>query len=206
MRKKILIMGAAALLSANAYAQRPLKMAKNVTEAMTGGVSSAFSSNVPVSVINAQMLGNQVVRAQFAAIPKVYLSSAQLFKQVEQSHGLKNLEPADIKLLEAKFNNLDEVVKLQIAAFTGYRGALLSERPGLPADVLMNAQVNSMLQVLDIQHYIQMHNNEFPQLFTINPSGWLLTTDLWNSREGMEIFRQVLDILIKEQAGQIYQT
>lgn len=203
MNKKVLaLLGVCALVAANAYAQRPFKMAK-VTEAMTGGVPSAFSSNVHVNVLNAEMIGNQVRRAQFAATPKMYLSSAQLFQRVEASAGLKGLEPTDVRLLAVKFKDLDEIVRLQTADFWGYRGALWGAKPASRAEVLAHPQVEGMLNVLEIQRYMQQHHNEFPQLFTVAPGGWLLITDLWTNREGNAALQQVLDILIKEQAGQV---
>lgn len=203
MNKKVFVLvGVCVLLTANAYAQRPFKMAK-VTEAMTGGVPSAFSRDVSVRVLNAQVLGSRVARAQFVPTNPLYLSSSELFKRVAASQVLKGLEPKEVHLLEAKFANLDEIVALQTAAFSGYRGALLSEKPMLHQKVLLDPQVNSMLNVLDVQHYMQLHDNQFPQLFTVTQGGWLLATDIWASRGGNEAVRQVLDILIKEQFGQI---
>ncbi|MBP5404125.1 MAG: hypothetical protein J6Y17_03440 [Elusimicrobiaceae bacterium] len=203
MNKKVFILGVAALLAANAYAQRPLKMAKYMAQTVQGGLGGALSKNVPVTVLNAEMLGNQILRAQVVASSKMYVSSAQLFTQVQQNNGLKNLEPANVKLLGTKFSNLDEIVRLKKSAFTGYRGALLSERPAVDEELMQNEQVSGMLNVLDVQRYMQSNNNEFPQLFTVNNNGWLLATDIWTSREGTEAFRQVLDILIQEQAGQV---
>ncbi len=202
-KKVFAVLGACVLLTATAYAQRPLKMAKQSIDAMTGGVPSAFSTKVPVTLLNAEVVGNRVLRVQFSAVNNMYIASPELFKQVQASQALKMLSAEDVRLLEAKFNRLDEIVKLRTSAFAGYRGALLSERPSLREDVLLNPQVNSMLHVLDIQHYMQLNNNEFPQLFTVNKGGWLLATNIWSSSEGNKAIRQVLDLLIKEQAGQV---
>lgn len=202
MKQKILVLGVVALLAVNAYAQRPLIMAQQVTEAMTGGVASAFSKNVPLTVLDAEVLSNGVMRAQFTAAPKVYVSSMQLFKRVQANRGFKGLDPADMRLLETKFEALDGIVHSQTAAFMGYRGALWSERPEGNVDVLLTSQVNSMINLLDIQLYMRQHNNEFPQLFTVAPGGWLLATDVWTNRGGTEAVRRVLDILVEEQAGQ----
>ena len=205
MNKKVfVVLGALVLLATSAQAQRrPLKMAKQITDAMTGNVPSAFSSQAPVTVLNAEVVGNKVLRAQFALTNPKYISSVELFKRVKDNDALKTMEVADVHLLETKFNHLDEVVKLQTAPFAGYRGALLNEKPMLSDEVLLNPQVNGMLNVLDIQHYMQKHDNEFPQLFTVNQGGWLLATNIWTSHEGNNAVRQVLDILIKQQAGQV---
>ncbi len=204
MNKKVFaVLGACALLTATAYAQRPLKMAKHVTEAMTGGLPSVFSTKIPVTVLQADVLGNVVRRAQFAAANQMYMPSAELFKRVQANEALKAFSAEEVRLLETKFGRLDEIVKLKSAAFEGYRGALLSERPVLQQEILLDSQVSSMLNVLDIQHYMQLNNNEFPQLFTPMENGWKTTAKGLDTAEGNKIFFKVLDILVQEQAGKV---
>ena len=204
MKKKVFaVLGACVLLTATAYAQRPLKMAKQSFDAMTGGVPSAFSTRVPVTVLSADVVGNVVRRAQFATANQMYLSSAELFKRVQANEALKALPAETVRLLETKFGRLDEIVKLKSTSFNGYRGALLSERPMLKQKVFLDPQVNSMLNVLDIQHYMQVNNNEFPQLFAPMKNGWKTTAKGLDTADGNSAFFKVLDILVQQQAGKV---
>ena len=189
-------------MSTSAYAQKN-QLAVRSLQAMTGGVPSAFTKEAALSVQSARTLGQRITSAQFTLANSKYISSSQLFNQVVQTRSLPNLMPEEERILAAKFEHLDELVQLGTPEFTGYHGALWSATPttGRP-EVLRSPQVQSMVELLDLQQYMRLNKNEFPRLFTVSAGGWLLASDCLSSQEGNSAFRKVVDILIKEQAGE----
>ena len=154
-------------MSTSAYAQKN-QLAVRSLQAMTGGVPSAFTKEAALSVQSARVVGQQIAVAQFTLANSKYISSSQLFNQVVQTRSLPNLMPEDERILAAKFEHLDELVQLGTPEFTGYRGALWSATPttGRP-EVLMNPQVQSMIELLDLQQYMRLHKNEFPRRMVV---------------------------------------
>lgn len=202
MNKTISAVVAVVLLAGtNGYAQKALWANKSL-QAITGQVPSAFSKTAALSVRSAKLIGARVSSAQISLANSSYVSSSALFSRVSQTGGFKALQEKDVQLLKAKFENLDDVVTAKVAPFAGYGGALLSEElPGMPAP-LSDTTVASMTRLLDLQYYMQTHNNEFPHLFTVTSDGWLLPSDCLASREGNTAFLRVVDILVKDQLGQ----
>ncbi len=60
-----------------------------------------------------------------------------------------------------------------------------------------------MTQLLDIQYYMQQSNNQFPYLFSVSERGWLTSTTSLLSSAGNRAFLNVVDLLVKEQAGEV---
>lgn len=206
MNKKVFaVLGACALLTATAYAQRPLKMAKHVTEAMTGAVPSAFSRTAPVSFVGANVVGRKIAAAQFAQTNTVYISSADLFQQVVTLTGMQKLPAVERQALQVKFTQLDLSVKTAQNQNLGYLGALWNTTPAVQAATLQDSHVQSMTQLLDVQRYMQLNDHMFPQIFQIGDGGWLYATDCLGTVEGNRAFVGVVDLLVKEQEGRVPQ-
>lgn len=188
------------LASMQGYAQKG-NLVKQSLQALTGGVPSAFSQEVAVVLERASLAGTRITSAQFTLANTNYLPSTVLFDRVAQNGGLRALSAEDVQALGQKFEGLDDIVKTKSSPYAGYRGALLSAAPTGRPEVLLNKTVGSMTDLLDLQHYMQFHGNQFPHLFTVTSNGWLLPTDCLASREGNAAFRQVLNLLIRQQAG-----
>ncbi len=204
MNKKIFaLLGVCVLLTANAYAQRPLKMAKQVTDAMTGAVPSAFSSAAPVSFVGGELVGRQIAKAQFAATNPVYVSSANLFKRVQQAQGVEQISLKNQLNLTDKFNRLDVAVKTSAYKQTSYLGALWNMDPVTDPTILAVPNVKAMTDLLDVQRYMQTHDGVFPQLFSIGQDGFLRVAEGLESQAGSQAFMGMLSILIKQQQGLI---
>lgn len=204
-QKVCVVLSALVLVSASASAQRPLKMAKKVTEAMTGAVPSAFSSAAPVSFVGGELVGRQIAKAQFAQTNSIYISSVDLFKRVVTLSSMQKLPAAERKALEMKFAQLDLSVKTATNKNLGYMGALWNTSPAVQPQTLQASHVQSMTQLLDIQRYMQLNDQMFPQVFTIHEGGWLQATDCLSSAEGNRAFMGVVDILIKQAQNRVPQ-
>ncbi len=202
MNKKVfVVLGVCALLSAPAYAQRPLKMAKQVTEAMTGAVPSAFSSKAPLSFVGGEYVDRQITKAQFAATNPMYVSSANLFKQVQKAQGVEQISLKNQLNLTDKFNRLDVAVKTSPYKQSTYLGTLWNMDPVTDPTVLAVPNVKAMTDLLDVQRYMQIHNNIFPQLFSLEKDGILRVAEGLESQTGSQAFMGMLSILVKEAQG-----
>lgn len=199
--KALVVLTASVLLCATqAQAQKFFKPIKPTT--LAGEVPSAFSHTVPISLVRTDVLGRKVVAAQVTLQNAAYVSSAVLFSRVKAAQGLNVLPAAEVKALETKFNQLDLAVQSTASVHTGYVGALWNTTPAVGPLTLTDANVQQMTQVLDIQRYMQLNDNEFPHVFSISQGGWLLSTNCLTTSEGNRAFMNVVELLVKEQAGQ----
>lgn len=188
------------LAGANAYAQNN-RLAEKSLKALTGQVHSAFSTTAPLSVQSVNMLGRKIAAAQFTLKTSAYISSAELFKRVRTSRALENVKPAEAQLLEQKFNQLDAVAMTRPVG--GYVGALWEMSPATDPEVLADTNVYAMTDLLNIQQYMQSHENMFPEIYYILEGGWLTASSCLDSPEGNQAFLGVVSILTKEQTGAV---
>ena len=202
MNKKISILLTALFLlaGANGYAQKN-PLAQKSLKALTGEVPSAFSTTAPLSVQSVNMIGDRIKSAQFALRTSSYISSAELFKRVNTSRVLENVKPSEKRLLEQKFAHLDAVAVTRPGG--GYIGALWSMSPATDPEVLANPNVYAMTDLLNIQQYMQLHGNMFPEIYYVLEGGWLTASSCLDSPEGNQAFMGVVSILVKEQTGAV---
>ncbi|MBR5151518.1 MAG: hypothetical protein IKW71_01645 [Elusimicrobiaceae bacterium] len=202
-KKMFALLGVFVLLSTASYAQHPLKMAKRATD-MTGGVPSAFSKQSPVAVVTASVIDRKIASAQvMLSQADKYISSADLFARVAPLSSMQKLPAVERKALEVKFAQLDLSVQTATNKDLGYLGALWSSSPAVTAQTLQTPHVQNMTQLLDIQRYMQLNADQFPQLFQMNQGGWLYATSCLSTPAGNRAFVGVVDILVRQQYGRV---
>ncbi len=189
-----LLTGMQSVAQINPLAQKSLR-------AMTGQVPSAFSTNMGLSVRSASMLGNRITKVQFALQDATYLSSAELFGRVQASRVFSQVPAVKLHALENKFSHLDAVAVTHPQS--GYVSALHSMSPALSAELAADSNVAAMIDVLNIQQYMRLNDNQFPEIYTILSGGWLSATSCLDSMEGNRAFLGVVSILVKEQTGEV---
>ncbi len=203
MQKKAFVVLAisACLFGMPMHAQQIAKSVKDIGS-LTGKVPSAFSHVAPVALVSADVLGRKVLAAQVSLRNMTYISSAELFTQVQRTPAMHSLPAKELKALELKFAQLDLSVESASNKQLGYLGALWETLPAVEAGTLMHPLVAQMTQLLDLQRYMSHNDNTFPHVFSVAQGGWLLATSCLTSVEGNHAFLNVVNLLVKEQANQ----
>ena len=200
LKKSFVVLGALAFATVGAYAQRSLKLTK-VTEKMTGGVSSAFSAQAPLSFVDATVINHRIAAAKFAGTNPVYVSSGNLLERVRQAQGLKSVPLAAQRKLTEQFSQLDVAVKTAQHRQNSYLGALRRMTPTTDPAVLADPDVKAMTELLDVQRYMQTHDNIFPQLFSLEKDGVLRVGAALENPSASQAFMGTLSILVKQSQG-----